>query len=316
MIKATQQANRAPLLQTMAVGSIVVAFIVMGIKYLAYLKTGSVALYSDALESIVNVMTAIAALVAIRIGMRPPDAEHPFGHHKAEYLSAVLEGALIIVAALMILREAYQAVLAPRQITEAALGLAINGAATALNAGWAMLLISRGRTWGSLALVADGKHLMADVVTSVGVFVGLVLATLTGWTILDPLLACAVAINILWTGYGLARESMSGLLDERASPEIEARISAAIAANGAGALEAHDIRTRHAGRMTFIEFHLVVPGSMTVADAHTICDRLEGAIEAELVDADVIIHVEPDEKAKPDVAIALDNSVSNHNGNG
>lgn len=307
MINATQQKSRATYVQTMAVGSIIVAFIVMGIKYLAYLKTGSVALYSDALESIVNVVTALAALVAIRIGMRPPDANHPFGHHKAEYLSAVLEGALIVIAALMILREAYTAFLSPRQLTEPAVGLAINGAATALNAAWAMLLMSRGRVWGSLALVADGKHLMTDVVTSVGVFVGLVLATLTGWAILDPLLACAVAVNILWTGYGLAKESMSGLLDERASPDIEKRIRAAIAANGAGALEAHDIRTRHAGRMTFIEFHLVVPGTMTVADAHAICDRLEDAIEAELIDADVIIHVEPDEKAKPDVAIALDN---------
>ncbi len=294
-------------------GSIVVAFAVMGIKYLAYLKTGSVALYSDALESIVNVVTAIAALTAIRVGMRPPDARHPFGHHKAEYLSAVLEGALIVIAAIMILREAYDAFLNPRTMTEPALGLAINGFATALNAGWAWLLISSGRTLGSLALVADGKHILTDVVTSVGVFAGLVLATLTGWSILDPLLACAVTINILWTGYRLAMESMSGLLDERATPEVEARIRQAIAANGAGALEAHDIRTRQAGRMTFIEFHLVVPGDMSVAYAHEICDRLENAIEAELVDADVIIHVEPDEKAKPDVAIAL-NSANAGNG--
>ncbi len=307
MSNTTQQANITPSIQMLAVGSIVVAFIVMGIKYLAYLKTGSVALYSDALESIVNVVTAIAALIAIRIGMRPPDANHPFGHHKAEYLSAVLEGALIIVAAALILREAVGDIFEPRQLTEPALGLAINGAATALNAGWAFLLINRGRNWRSLALVADGKHLMADVITSLGVFVGLVLATLTGWMILDPLLACIVAINILWTGYRLAKESMSGLLDERASPEIETRIHAAIAANGTGALEAHDIRTRHAGRMTFIEFHLVVPGSMTVADAHEICDRLEDAIETELIDADVIIHVEPDEKAKPHVAITFDN---------
>lgn len=297
-------------IQTLAIGSIVIAFVVMGIKYLAYLKTGSVALYSDALESIVNVVTAIAALIAIRIGMRPPDTNHPFGHHKAEYLSAVLEGALIIVAAAMILREAFGDLLAPRQLSNPAIGLAINGAATAMNAAWAFLLINKGRSWRSLALVADGKHLMADVITSLGVFVGLVLAVSTGWAILDPLLACAVALNILWTGYRLARESMSGLLDERASPEIEARIHAAIAANGTGALEAHDIRTRHAGRMTFIEFHLVVPGTMTVADAHEICDRLEDAIEAELIDADVIIHVEPDEKAKPHVAITIDNGTA------
>lgn len=304
LLKSLPKATR---IQTLAIGSIVVAVAVMAIKYVAYLKTGSVALYSDALESIVNVITAIAALTAIRVGIRPPDAEHPFGHHKAEYLSAVLEGALIIIAAIMILREAYDAFLNPRTLTEPALGLAINGFATALNAGWALLLIRSGRAWGSMALAADGRHILTDVVTSVGVFVGLVLAALTGWSILDPLLACAVAVNILWTGYKLAIESMSGLLDERASTEIEARIHRAIANNGAGALEAHDIRTRHAGRMTFIEFHLVVPGDMTVAAAHEICDRLEDAIEAELVDADVVIHVEPDEKAKPDAAIALNN---------
>lgn len=313
MQETKSASSQARQIQMFAAGSIVVAVAVMGIKYLAYLKTGSVALYSDALESIVNLLTAVAALAAIRVGMRPPDADHPFGHHKAEYLSAVLEGALIIVAAVMIIREAIDAFQTPRTLTEPALGLAINGVATALNAGWALLLVNRGRSWGSMALVADGKHILADVVTSVGVFVGLVLATLTGWQILDPLLAIAVALNILWTGYGLARESMSGLLDERATPEIEARIRSAIAANGAGALEAHDIRTRHAGRMTFIEFHLVVPGDMTVAAAHEICDRLEDAIEAELVDADVIIHVEPAEKAKPDVAISLSNGQDSRN---
>lgn len=292
-------------IQLLAAGSIFVAIGVMAIKYLAFAVTGSVALYSDALESIVNVLTAIAALTAIRVGMRPPDDNHQFGHHKAEYLSAVLEGALIIIAALLILREAYFAFLSPRSISAPALGLAINGVATAINAGWAFLLVKRGRTLGSMALVADGKHIFADVITSIGVFIGVAFAAMTGWSILDPLLACAVALNVLWTGYKLTLESMSGLLDERASPEIEERIQRAIEANGEGALEAHDIRTRHAGPMTFIEFHLVVPGEMTVADAHDICDRIEDAIEADLKDADVSIHIEPDEKAKPAVAIAL-----------
>ena len=292
-------------IQILAFSSIFVAIAVMAIKYLAYALTGSVALYSDALESIVNVLTAIAALMAIRVGMRPPDDNHPFGHHKAEYLSAVLEGALIIIAALLILREAFAALQSPRALNEPALGLAINGIATAINAGWALLLVNRGRQYDSLALVADGKHVLADVITSVGVFVGVMLAAVTGWSILDPLLACAVALNILWTGYKLARESMSGLLDERASPEIEDRIHRAIEANGDGALEAHDIRTRRAGPMTFIEFHLVVPGEMTVAKAHAICDRIEDAIEVDLKDVDVNIHIEPDEKAKPAVAIPL-----------
>lgn len=293
-------------LQQVAAASIVIAVLVMGIKYLAYMLTGSVALYSDALESIVNVLTAVAAFMAIRISLRPPDSEHPFGHHKAEYLSAVVEGALIIVAALLILREAYDAVIRPRALTEPMLGLAVNGLATFVNAAWATYLITRGRGWGSMALVADGRHIMADVITSLGVLAGLVLAALTGFTLLDPLMACLVALHILWSGYRLAYESMSGLLDERASPEIEARIHDAITANGQGALQAHDIRTRHAGRMTFIEFHLVVPGKMSVQDAHAICDRLEDAIEAELANADVVIHVEPLEKAKAVGVLTLD----------
>lgn len=293
-------------LQQVAAASIVIAVVVMGIKYLAYVLTGSVALYSDALESIVNVLTAVAAFMAIRISLRPPDSEHPFGHHKAEYLSAVVEGALIIVAALLILREAYDAVIRPRTLTEPVLGLAVNGLATLINAAWATFLITRGRGWGSMALVADGRHIMADVITSLGVLAGLMLATVTGFTLLDPLMACLVALHILWSGYRLAYESMSGLLDERASPEIEARIRDAITANGQGALQAHDIRTRHAGRMTFIEFHLVVPGKMSVQDAHAICDRLEDAIEAELENADVVIHVEPLEKAKAVGVLTLD----------
>ena len=291
--------------QLVAVASIGIAFAVMGIKYVAYLMTGSVALFSDALESIVNVLTAVAALIAIRIGSQPPDRRHPFGHHKAEYFSAVLEGALIIVAALVIFREAYGALLQPRALTQPAAGLLVNALATAINGGWAWILINRGTAWGSPALFGDGRHLLSDVITSVGVLAGLVLAMLTGWAILDPLLAGAVAINILRIGYELTTESMSQLMDEAASPEIEARIRAAIKANAGGALQAHDIRTRTAGPATFIEFHLVVPRDMTVEDAHDICDRLEAAIEAEIEGTDVVIHVEPEYKAKRKGAVEL-----------
>jgi cation diffusion facilitator family transporter len=264
-----------------------------------------VALFSDALESIVNVLTAVAALIAIRIGAQPPDRGHPFGHHKAEYFSAVLEGTLIIVAAMLIFREAYLAFLEPRMLTQPTAGLLVNGIATAINAGWAWVLIRTGRAWSSPALEGDGRHLVSDVITSVGVLAGLVLATLTGWAILDPLIAGAVALNILRIGYQLAAESMSALMDQAASPEIEARIKEAIRANGDGALQAHDIRTRTAGPLTFIEFHLVVPGEMSVEAAHDICDRLEDAIEAELTSTDVVIHVEPDYKAKPRGAVEL-----------
>lgn len=291
--------------KTIAVASIGVAVVVLGIKYAAYLMTGSVALLSDALESIVNVLTAIAALIAIRIGSQPPDHGHPFGHHKAEYFAAILEGALIILAAVLIFREAYAAILQPRALIDPVAGLAVNGIATAINAAWAGVLIRRGRALSSPALEGDGHHLISDVITSVGVLVGLILATLTGWSVLDPLIAALVALNILRIGYRLAVESMSQLMDQAASPEIEARIRAAIRNNGGGALQAHDIRTRTAGPQTFIEFHLVVPGEMTVDAAHAICDRLEEALENELQTADVVIHVEPEYKAKRKGALEL-----------
>ena len=285
--------------------SIAVAILVTAIKYAASWITGSVALYSDALESIVNVVTAIAALIAIRFSAQPADKDHPFGHHKAEYFAAVLEGTLIIVAALMILREAYDAFQNPRTFTNVTVGFLINAVATAINAGWSAILINRGTAWRSAALVADGWHVLTDVWTSLGVLAGLLLAQATGLRILDPLLASAVAVGIIWTGYHLASKSMSGLLDEAVSPEIEAQIHSAIKANGDGAMQVHDIRTRHAGRVTFIEFHLVVPGAMTVAAAHDICDRLEEALEVQIEGADVIIHVEPDHKAKRRGAIEI-----------
>lgn len=278
--------------------NIAVAAAVMGIKYIAYLVSGSVALYSDALESIVNVMTAIAALVAVRISAKPADDDHPFGHSKAEFFAAIFEGAMIIIAALLILAKVYEALRFGGTLQQPGLGLTINTAAAVINGAWAYALIARGKAWRSPALVADGHHLMTDVVTSVGVIAGLLLVIATGWQILDALLAGAVALNILWSGYKIALQSMSSLMDQAASPDIESRIRGVIAANGDGALQAHDIRTRQAGRVLFIEFHLVVPGSMTVDDAHAICDRLENAIEAEIEGSEAVIHVEPDHKAK------------------
>lgn len=289
-----------------AYGSIAVALLVMGLKYVAYLLTGSVALYSDALESIVNVITAVVALLAVRVSAQPPDRRHPFGHHKAEYFSAVLEGVLIVIAALLIMREAWGAFLQPRTIEEPAAGLAINAVATIANGAWSYFLITRGRAWRSPALVADGWHLMTDVLTSVGVLAGLGLAILTGWSVLDPLLAALVAANILWAGFNIMSDSVGGLMDEAVNADIEARIREAIKANGGGALQAHDIRSRTAGAATFIEFHLVVPGEMTVNDAHEICDRIEDALEAEIAGSDVSIHVEPEHKAKSSGAVALD----------
>jgi cation diffusion facilitator family transporter len=285
--------------------NIAVAAAVMGIKWLAYLVSGSVALYSDALESVVNVMTAVAALIAVNISSKPPDADHPFGHHKAEFFAAIFEGAMIIVAALLILSKSYGSLTSGPTLQQPGLGLTINAVAAVINALWAYALIERGKTWRSPALTADGWHLVTDVITSIGVIIGLLLAVATGWHILDPLLAGIVALNILWTGHKIALQSMSSLMDQAASLGIEDRIRGIITANGHGALQAHDIRTRQAGRALFIEFHLVVPGSMTVDQAHAICDRLEDAIEAEIEGSEAVIHVEPDHKAKSDAQGAV-----------
>jgi cation diffusion facilitator family transporter len=285
-------------LKLAAVTSIVVAAVVLGLKYLAYWVTGSVALYSDALESIVNLITALVALYAIHVSAQPADRRHQFGHHKAEYFSAVIEGVLIVVAALLIFHEAYDAFLRPRALSEPARGLAINGLATAINAGWSYFLLTWGRRQRSPALVGDGWHLLTDVATSIGVIVGLALAMATGWQILDPALAALVAANILWAGWRLVRESVSGLMDEAVTAEVARHIRDVISSNAEGAIEAHDVKTRMAGRVTFIEFHLVVPGSMTVAASHVICDRIEQALQAAVHDAQVLIHVEPEEEAK------------------
>jgi cation diffusion facilitator family transporter len=281
-----------------AISSIAVAIGVMGLKYLAYLKTGSVALYSDALESIVNVITAVVALAAIEVARRPADRHHQFGHHKAEYFSAVLEGVLIVVAALAVLHEAYGVLFNPRPLTAARDGLVINGFAALINAGWAAFLIRDGRRHRSPALIADGWHLVTDVVTSVGVIIGLLLAVATGWWLLDPALAALVAVNILWAGYRIMRQSISGLMDEAVTADVAREIRKLISQNASGALEAHDLKTRTAGRATFIEFHLVVPGSMTVAAAHEICDRLEDALKAAVPDAEILIHTEPEGEAQ------------------
>ena len=285
-------------LRLAAIASIAVAMLVLGLKYLAYWLTGSVALYSDALESIVNLITALVALYAIHVSAQPADRRHQFGHHKAEYFSAVIEGVLIVVAALLIFHEAYDAFLRPRALSDPLRGLAVNGIATAVNAGWSYFLLTWGRRQRSPALVGDGWHLMTDVATSVGVIVGLLLAMLTGWQVLDPALAALVGANILWAGWRLVRESVSGLMDEAVAIEVAGHIRQVISDNAQGAIEAHDVKTRAAGRVTFIEFHLVVPGTMTVADSHRICDRIEQALQASVHGAEVLIHVEPEEEAK------------------
>jgi cation diffusion facilitator family transporter len=281
-----------------AMTSILIGVIVLGLKGLAWWLTGSIALYSDALESIVNVVTAIGALIAVRLSLRPADDTLPYGYHKAEYFSAVLVGVMIIVAAILILREAFFGFLTPELPEAPVEGLAVSGVATAINLVWAMVLLRQGRQAKSPAIAADGKHLMTDVMSTGGVLVGLVLVYTTGIAQLDAVLAALVAINILWSGWGVIRDSVGGLMDVAVPAETQKTIREVISINADGALEAHDIRTRQAGKMTFIDFHLVVPGAMTVDAAHTICDEIEAKLREAVKDVQITIHVEPENKAK------------------
>lgn len=279
--------------------SLVVALLVLGFKAFAYLLTGSVALLSDALESLVNVAATLLALFAIRFAQRPPDETHPFGHSKAEYFSAVLEGVLVVLAAFLIAKESIPRLLHPRPLGDLGPGLLVSLLASLINGLLAWHLLRQGRRLRSPALTADGYHVLSDVLSSVGVLAGVSLAWATGLWVLDPLLALLVAGNILLMGFRLVRQSVGGLMDEGLSLEEVARIRGFITERLAGrALEVHDLKTRRAGPRTFLEFHLVVPGRTTVEEAHQLCDELERALEKEFPGLVVTIHVEPEKERK------------------
>ena len=292
--------------QKAALASVAVGLVVFGIKLWAWVLTGSVALYSDALESTINVVAALAVFLALRVAAKPADANHPYGHHKAEYLSAVFEGVLVVLAAVMILREALHGFIDPQPLRAPMLGLAVNGLAAVINMVWGLLLLKWGRDWRSPALVADGRHIMTDVWTSAGVIGGVLVVALTGIDVLDPMIAALVAVNILWSGWRMVREATGGLMDETPGEDLVDELKGIIRLNATGAIEAHDVRVRNAGRQTFIEFHLIVDGAMSVTEAHDICDRIEAALKARLDDqALVSIHVEPEHKAKHEGIVVL-----------
>lgn len=281
-----------------ALGSTMAGLLVLALKGAAWWVTGSAALYSDALESIVNVVASALAFAALRVAARPADANHPYGHDKAEFFAAVIEGGLIIVAALLILQEAWHTWQQGPHIALPLQGLALNAMATLINAIWSTVMIRAGRRLRSPALTADGRHLLADVVTSIGIASGVGLVALTGQAELDPLIAVLTGAYVLWSGLRMVSFSVSGLMDTAPEPAIVQRIRELVSNSASGAIEAHDLRTRHAGRLTFLEFHLVVPGEMTVAAAHQICDRIEDTLRAEMDHLMITIHVEPEEKAK------------------
>ena len=287
-----------PRIQKIAAFSILVALTVLTLKLVAWQVTGSIALFSEATECLVNLTSATSAFIAIRIASRPADARHPYGHHKAEFISAMLGGSMIFLAGLLIMKTAIFGLIDPKAITAPYQGIAFTGLASLINGAWCYVLMTQGRKLRSPALQADGRHLLSDVLFSSGVILGVLATALTGWAILDPLIAALVAVNILRSGGKVVLGALHGLMDE-ALPEADLdRIRAIVRAEGAGALQMHDLRTRHAGAVTFVEFRLVMPGSVTVARSHAICERIETSLQATLPGSIVSIRVEAEAHAK------------------
>jgi cation diffusion facilitator family transporter len=282
-----------PSLKRYALISIFAALATIGLKGGAYVLTGSVGLLSDALESLVNLLAAIVALWALWVAARPADEEHAYGHTKAEYFSSGFEGALVVIAAVSILATAMPRLLDPRPVEDVGAGLAISALASVINLGVARVLFGAGRRYHSITLEADAHHLMTDVWTSVGVILGVGAAAATGWDVLDPLIAIAVAVNVVWTGIGLLRRSMLGLLDT-ALPEPERRsIAAVLDAHTGDGVQFHALRTRQAGARRFVSLHVLVPGEWTVQRGHDYLERLEEELRGAVPNSTVFTHLEP-----------------------
>jgi cation diffusion facilitator family transporter len=261
------------------------------LKYVAYLVTGSVGLLSDAIESVVNVVAAVIALMALRAAAKPADALHHFGRGKVEYLSSGIEGFMIFGAATAILVTSVPRLWNPGELQDLGIGLLITAAATVVNALVGVTLVKVGRTHRSATLRADGHHLLTDVWTSVGVIIGVLLVLITGWAILDPLIAIAVAINILIVGTKLVRESTRGLLDVAETRRI-VEVLAAHAVNG---VTFHGLQTREAGKDRFMTVHMLVPGDWSITQGHDAAELVEADLRAAVPDLAILTHLEPRE---------------------
>lgn len=273
--------------------SIGAAVLTIGLKFGAYFLTNSVGLFSDAAESVVNLLAALVALWALALAARPPDAEHTFGHSKAEYFSSGLEGALILVAAASIGTTAWSRLFHPQPLEQLGLGLGLTLVATAVNGGVALILLRAGRRLRSIALRADAHHLLTDVWTSGGVVLGVMLVQLTGWLVLDPMIALIVAANIVWAGIRLLRETGSGLLDTALPAGDQQIIAAVLAPYKEKGILFHALRTRVAGARRFVNLHVLVPGEWTVQRGHNLCEEIESAISRALPGTNVFTHLEP-----------------------
>jgi len=273
--------------------SVAAALATIGLKTLAYRLTGSVGLLSDALESGVNLVAALVAFWALTLAARPADADHHYGYSKAEYFSSGLESALIVVAATAILATAGERLMHPEPLGRVDLGLAISLVATAINGGVAWVLLKAGRRLDSITLRADAHHLLSDVWTSLGVVVGVALTKMSGLLVLDPLIAIAVALQIIYTGWRLLRETASGLLDRALSTDDLAKLRAVLEARSSEGVAFHALRTRQAGSRRFISCHVLVPGSWTVQQGHDFCEQVEAEITAILPRCHTFTHLEP-----------------------
>jgi cation diffusion facilitator family transporter len=276
-----------------AVLSVVAAVATIGLKTAAYAITGSIGLLSDALESLANLVAALVALYALWVAARPADEEHTYGHTKAEYFSSGFEGLLIVAAAVAIVVAAVRRFIEPQPIQDPALGLAVNALASVVNLGVARVLLRVGKRHESITLEADAQHLMADVWTSLGVIAGVAAAVATGWHRLDPIVAMAVALNVLRSGVRLLGRSMQGLLDTSLPEETLGAIKGILDAHSGAGVRYHALRTRQAGARRFISFHILVPGSWTVQRGHDLLEQIEERIRDAVPNSVVDTHLEP-----------------------
>lgn len=280
-------------LSRFALLSIAAAIVTIGLKVAAWRLTGSVGLLSDAAESLVNLAAAIVALIALKIAVKPPDDNHPFGHSKAEYFSAAVEGIMIFVAAAVIVAQALDRFINPVPLENVGIGLLISFVAALINGAVALVLLNKGNQYRSSALVADGKHLMTDLITSVGVLIGVGLVVVTDQPRLDPVVALLVGVNILWTGFKLIRSSVNGLMDVALPPEVNDEIDDVLDEFRTGEIDFHAIRTRESGNMRFMECHVLVPGDWTVRQGHDFTEDVIDALVEKFPDLRVSAHLEP-----------------------
>jgi cation diffusion facilitator family transporter len=273
--------------------SLTAAVVTIGLKLGAYLLTGSVGLFSDAAESVVNLVAAVAALWALIYAARPPDEEHSFGHNKAEYFSSGLESSLILIAAVGIGVTAWGRLMDPQPLENVGLGLSVTLVAAALNGGVALAILRAGRRLRSITLRADAHHLLTDVWTSLGVVLGVALVQLTGWLVLDPLIALAVAANIVWTGVRLLRDTAQGLLDRALPAEDQEAIFKVLSRYEKRGIRFHALRTRASGQRRFISMHVLVPGRWTVQEGHDLSEKIEKDLSESLPQSTLFIHIEP-----------------------